>query len=534
MLLQLGSIFFLLHSIHAIQVPNRINWRKERGGLPDTWSNAQKQQHIKSSFQFAWEGYKNYSWGYDENRPVTNAWQNTRNGWGASIVDGLDTLYIMDLMDEFDEARQFVKEIDWDQANEEVQVFETVIRYVGGLLAAYDLSGDEMFVAKSVELVDRLMPAFDTPTGIPFQYMNFSTGEPVYNHVACLAEVGTLQIEFTRLSEITGNWTYHYRGQHVYDSFNNMQIKSFGLLPHLIDVRTGDPIGNYITWGGMADSFYEYLIKQLVTSKGQDLVKRDMVSQVIAGLESELLDPSPIDDTAAFLANRVGGRKIRNMDELACFAPGSLLLAARNFPELMNVEETAKKLMKGCYSAWDSTNTGLAPEIFGWIGPDEVDEPKEPEKGAVAKAFIYFQDREGTMLNRKYNEDKMKKKKQQRPLYPVHPTYILRPETVESLYYFYVYTHDKIYQDMAWDIYNSLYTYCKANSGFSGLRHVDNIDKLWDDRQESFFFAETLKYLYLIFDNPNNPRFPLDKWVFNTEAHPLLITDIIPPAEKVK
>lgn len=158
-------------------------------------------------------------------------------------------------------------------------------------------------------------------------------------------------------------------------------------------------------------------------------------------------------------------------------------MVARNFPELANVEETAKKLMKGCYSAWDSTNTGLAPEIFSWIGPDQVDAPEEPERGAIAKAFIYFQDREGKMLNSKFNEDK-KKKKQQRPIFPVHPTYILRPETIESLYYFYVYTQDKIYQDMAWDIYNSLYTYCKANSGFSGLRHVDNIDKLWDDRQE--------------------------------------------------
>jgi mannosyl-oligosaccharide alpha-1,2-mannosidase len=175
MLFKLVPIFCLFYSIHAIQAPNRTAWRKERGGLPDTWSNAKKQQHIKSSFQFAWEGYKKYSWGYDENRPVTNAWQNTRNGWGASIVDGLDTLYIMGLMDEFYEAKDFIKAIDWNQANEDVQVFETVIRYVGGLLAAYDLSGDEMFVAKTVELVDKLMPAFDTPTGIPFQYMNFST-----------------------------------------------------------------------------------------------------------------------------------------------------------------------------------------------------------------------------------------------------------------------------------------------------------------------------------------------------------------------
>lgn len=95
----------------------------------------------------------------------------------ASLVDGLDTLYLMGFRGEFAEARDFVAKIDWSttHGNELVQVFETVIRYVGGLLSAYELSGDPMFVAKSAELVDRLLPAFDTPTGIPYQYVNFTS-----------------------------------------------------------------------------------------------------------------------------------------------------------------------------------------------------------------------------------------------------------------------------------------------------------------------------------------------------------------------
>ncbi|KAI9487146.1 MAG: glycoside hydrolase, partial [Benjaminiella poitrasii] len=170
----------------------------------------EKQQYIKDAFVFSWQGYRNFSWGYDENKPASNVPRNTRNGWGATIIDSLDTLFIMDLCEEFKEAQKFVSSISWNNNNDDepVQLFETVIRYVGGLLSAYDLSHEKVFVKKAVELVDRLLPAFDTPTGIPYQYMNFSTGEAIKSPIACLAEIGTIQIEFTRLSEITGNWKY--------------------------------------------------------------------------------------------------------------------------------------------------------------------------------------------------------------------------------------------------------------------------------------------------------------------------------------
>ncbi|GAA5814581.1 hypothetical protein MFLAVUS_008080 [Mucor flavus] len=489
-------------------IKTRQQTRKEFGGLPEAHllSPKEKQQYIKDAFVFSWKGYRNYSWGYDENRPVSNSPRDTRNGWGATIVDGLDSLYIMGLHKDFKEAKEFVSRINWDviKDDEPVQLFETVIRYVGGLLSAYDLSHEKVFIHKAVELVEKLLPAFDTPTGIPYQYVNFTTGEPVKRATACLAEIGTIQIEFTRLSEITGNWKYHYVGQHVYDVFiEKHNIKKFGLFPHLIDVYTGDPIGDHVTWGGMGDSFYEYLIKQAVVSRGQDKIKTEMVSQVISSLVDNLLVDAPSDSRAAFIAVLDGKEKNLQMDELACFAPGSLLLAARNIPGLEHIEKTAKRLMNGCYSAWDLTATGLAPEIFSW----------DTSRGS----------------NYEHVYDQNKK----RPaVYPVHPSYILRPETIESLYYFYVYTKDPVYQDMAWDIFNSIYTYCKTNSGYTGVYRVDVTDKTWDDREESFFFAETLKYLYLIFDDPDNPRFPFDNWVFNTEAHPLRITGIIPPPEK--
>ncbi|KAI8978519.1 glycoside hydrolase [Pilobolus umbonatus] len=472
----------------------RQQLRKERGGLLDSseLSLHEKQAYIKSAFVYSWEGYKKYSWGYDENKPVSKGARNTRNGWGATIVDALDTLYIMNLKEDFILARSYVGFIEWDSLiqDEPVQLFETVIRYVGGLLSAYDLSTETVFLDKVVELVDLLLPAFDTETGIPYQYINMTTGVPLKQTVACLAEIGTLQLELTRLSELTGNWTYHYKGQHVYDVFTRSKLK--GLFPHLVDVHTGQPIGAYVTWGGMGDSFYEYLIKQSVISNGRDKRIKDMAVQSITSMQKHLVT-STLNDRS-FLSNLNGGEKEHRMDELACFAPGSLLLMARQFPdEFDHLEKVAEQLMNGCYNAWDSTETGIAAEIFTWKRPSN-----------------------------EVNKD----------IYSIVPSYILRPETIESLYYFYVFTKDTKYQDMAWDIFNSLYTYCRSNSGYSGLVNVDSVDTEKDDREESFFFAETLKYLYLIFDDPHHPRFPLDEWVFNTEAHPLRITDIIPPPEK--
>ncbi|KAI9276004.1 glycoside hydrolase [Sporodiniella umbellata] len=187
---------------------SRQQVRKEHGGLPEAYklSSQEKQRYIKEEFLFSWEGYKKNSWGFDENKPNSNSPRNTRNGWGATIVDALDTLHIMGLHQEFEEAKEFVSQIDWHSTNDPVQVFETVIRYLGGFLSAYDLSQDPIFLHKAVDLTEKLLPAFDTPTGIPYQYMNFTSGAPIQTPVACLAEIGSLQIEFTRLSELTGDW----------------------------------------------------------------------------------------------------------------------------------------------------------------------------------------------------------------------------------------------------------------------------------------------------------------------------------------
>ncbi|OZJ06899.1 hypothetical protein BZG36_00037 [Bifiguratus adelaidae] len=211
----------------------------------DEWSNARKQAEVRQAFQDAWEGYRRHAWGADEVRPVTGDRRDTRNGWGATVVDALDTLFIMGFEEEFLEARDFVAQLDWTKPrNSLVNVFETTIRYVGGLLAAYDLSEDRVFLDKAEELVSLLLPAFDSPTGMPWQNVDFDSGKSAPsgfpNGASVLAEVGTVQLEFTHLSYLTGNWTYHAIAQKTIDYFDkHVQTKPPNAYPMLIDVTNG-------------------------------------------------------------------------------------------------------------------------------------------------------------------------------------------------------------------------------------------------------------------------------------------------------
>ncbi|KAG2188503.1 hypothetical protein INT44_001257, partial [Umbelopsis vinacea] len=474
--------------------------RNQQNFEPDSksLSTKDKQNAVKEEFVFAWEGYKKYSWSYDENRPVSNSYSNPRNGWGATIVDALDTLYIMGLTGEFAKATEFVAGIDWAHppTSSHVQLFETIIRYVGGLLSAYDLSYNPIFVDRAVALADRLLPAFNSSTGIPYQYIDITTGTPLKGGPSVLAEIGTVQLEFFRLSDITGDPKYREATQRP-AVFN--QLLYPGEVWETVSTRS-------------------YLAKSYVYSGYRDDQKKRMfVDTVRSTLKHMIVSPKGHPDIK-LLAELNGDKKRHVMDELACFVPGTFLLAADTIPELHDIVGIASELLESCVLAWTSTKTGIAPEIFGWVDPETGEFPVPKSDRAIELADKYG-------------------------VFPVVDSYILRPETLESIFYFYRYTKDEKYRDMGWEIFQSIQLHCRANSGYTGIRYVDSISPEWDDRQErlvithlsiviyvnvanqfripSFFFAETMKYLYLLFDDTN--VLPLDEWVFNTEAHPLRI-----------
>ncbi|KAJ2790518.1 hypothetical protein H4R20_007003, partial [Coemansia guatemalensis] len=248
----------------------------------------QRANAVKSGFLYAWDGYKKYAYGADEIDVLKRKPKTTRNGWGATLVDSLDVLWLMGLKEEFYRARDFVAGIDFhNDGGQLAKVFETNIRYVGGLLSAYELSGDSVFLEKAVELADLLMPAFDTPLGLPWQMLNITTGEGSSETpgttLTNLAELGTYQMEFFRLSQLTRNATYHEAAQNAITVMLRLNPPGGGpeptytipgMYPIDFDMMTGKFAGSAAYWGGGGDSFYEYLIKTWVLS--DCMLQRDL------------------------------------------------------------------------------------------------------------------------------------------------------------------------------------------------------------------------------------------------------------------
>lgn len=130
----------------------------------------ERQAAVKESFVNSWSGYKKYAWLRDEVVPVSMGYRDTFGGWAATLVDALDTLWIMGMKEDFEMAVNSIDEIDFTTTEtDKINVFETTIRYLGGFLAAYDISGHKYptLVVKAVEVGDLLMSCFDTPNRMP-------------------------------------------------------------------------------------------------------------------------------------------------------------------------------------------------------------------------------------------------------------------------------------------------------------------------------------------------------------------------------
>ncbi|CAL5011307.1 unnamed protein product [Urochloa decumbens] len=443
--------------------------------------NNERREKVKEAMLHAWNSYVKYAWGQDELQPQSKNGVNSFGGLGATLVDSLDTLYIMGLKEEFKKARDWVAEsLDFDK-DYEASVFETTIRVVGGLLSAYDLSADKIFLEKARDITDRLLPAWDTSSGIPYNRINLAQGQasnPGWNGGnSILADSGTEQLEFIALSQRTGDQKYQQKAENVIRQFQKI-FPSDGLLPININPHSG-AVKSYstITFGAMGDSFYEYLLKVWIQGNKTESVKhyRQMWETSMEGLLSLTRKTSP--SNFYYVCEKNGNSLSEKMDELACFVPGMLALGASGYsPEkaeqIMNL---AEELAWTCYNFYQSTPTKLAGENY------------------------YFHGGQDMVVGTSWN--------------------ILRPETIESLMYLWRLTGNKTYQDWGWDIFQAFEKNSRIESGYVGLKDVNTGTK--DDMMQSFFLAETLKYLYLLFSPPSLISF--DEWVFNTEAHPLKI-----------
>src|SRR6266404_2648854 len=142
-------------------------------GAPQTIrvDNSETAEKVRQEFLHAWNGYKQYAWGHDELKPISKGYRDWHSvSLYMTPVDALDTMILMGLKDEAASTREYVvKNLSFDQ-DIEVKNFEITIRMLGGLLSAYQLTGDKRLLAMADDLGMRLLPAFNSPTGMPYTY----------------------------------------------------------------------------------------------------------------------------------------------------------------------------------------------------------------------------------------------------------------------------------------------------------------------------------------------------------------------------
>lgn len=451
-------------------------------GLKFNGAQNERQRAVTSAFKHAWQNYRKYAWGKDHLKPLSKTFE-TWFDLGLTIIDSLDTMIVMGLTEEFEEARDWVKQNLLFSTNKDVNLFETTIRVLGGLLSAYHLSDEKIFLDKATELGDRMMGAFDSISGIPFSDVNLQSRSghaPKWSPDSSTSEVTTIQLEFRDLSRLTGNSKYEDAISKVSSLVHKLE-KDTGLVPIFINANTGKfRSHSTITMGARGDSYYEYLLKQwLQTGKTIDYLKEDY-ELAMTGVMTKMAKRT-VPNNLLFIGEILaGGKEFKpKMDELACFLPGTMALGVKNGMPPGHLD-FAQELAYTCFLTFARQPTFLAPEIS------------------------YFNTARGS------TKDFFCK--------PNDSHYLLRPETIESLWYLYYITGNKTYQDWGWQIFQGIEKYTRVAGGYTTISNVRNpIDTRPKDKMETFFLGETLKYLYLLFADQH--EVDLDKWLLNTEAH---------------
>uniref|UniRef100_A0AAY4CV04 alpha-1,2-Mannosidase n=1 Tax=Denticeps clupeoides TaxID=299321 RepID=A0AAY4CV04_9TELE len=442
---------------------------------------------VREAFRHAWSGYKQFAWGHDELKPLSKSYGDWF-GLGLTIIDALDTMWILGLKEEFEEARRWVENDLSFSKNVDVNLFETTIRILGGLLSTYHLTGDDLFLQRAKDLGTRLMPAFNTPSKIPFSDVNIGKGTahpPRWTTDSTVAEVTSIQLEFRELSRLTGDPRYQKAVDEVMSQVHRLGGKRDGLVPMFINTNSGKfSHRGVFTLGARADSYYEYLLKQWLQGGKKDTQLLEDYLQAVEGIKRNLLRQT-LPSQLTFVGELSHGRLNPKMDHLVCFLPGTLALGTHNGLPADHMD-LALRLIETCHQMYVQMETGLSPEI----------------------AHFNLQPRTSRDVEVK----------------PADRHNLLRPETVESLFYLYRFTHNPKYRDWGWNILQNFNKYTRVPSGgYTSISNVcDPVNPGPRDKMESFFLGETLKYLFLLF-NDDPQLISLEEFVFNTEAHPLPI-----------
>ncbi|MFL6334907.1 MAG: glycoside hydrolase family 47 protein [Pyrinomonadaceae bacterium] len=412
---------------------------------------------VRAEFLHAWRGYERYAWGHDELRPLSK----TARDWYAeplymTQVDALDTLILMGFRQEADRDRGFVVEhLNFDR-DIYVQNFEITIRHLGGLLSAYQLTNDKRLLRLAEDLGNRLLPAFDSPTGIPYRFVNLRTGK-VRGEVTNPAEAGTLLIEFGTLAKLTRKPVFYAKAKRaLVETYRRRS--AIGLVGSRINVETGEWVGKTSHISGGIDSYYEYLLKCWLLFRDEDCRRMWLAS--VAAVNRHLADDAGGELWYGYADMQTGRRTATSYGALDAFFPAVLALSGDT--------ARARRLQASSLKMWRLS--GIEPEQLNY-----------------------------------------------RTMRIEAAGYPLRPEIVESAYYLQRLTGDPRYLREGAEMFEDFVRHCKTETAYAALKSVETKEQ--EDGMQSFLFAETFKYFYLLFAPPRTLDF--HHVVFNTEAHPI-------------
>ncbi|GJJ07900.1 hypothetical protein Clacol_002106 [Clathrus columnatus] len=503
---------------------------------PPNWSY--RQQAVKEAFIHAYRAYEEHAFPADEYYPIAGTGRQNFNGWGVTIVDSMDTMHLMGLDEEFDRAVQYVSTMTFDLAEESyAHFFETVIRYLGGLLSAYALSKDPILLKKADELGTKLLPAFNTKTGLPARVVNTRTGRSGESPVL-LAEIGSCQLEYRYLAHLTGKAIYY----EVVERVN-------------IILRDTQGLNNNSLWA----SHWETANARQTTSKAKsdwsilnhisrlahglivhNTCKQDKRNQDLDAMQGAIKNLVYLSPTRnlLYVTDIQNNMPSRKFEHLSCFFPGLLTLGSAFFEKDITVSESNTQLHRwvaegiaySCWVMYGESATGMGPDEAQFIGPTSVSVPT----GRLPNDLWinHLEDWEAKGANGKPPGVSPLSPLilpglfgKQRDYFSRSSRNFMRPETVESMYLMWKTTGDEIWRERGWEIFKALERNCRLHAGYASVVNVDMPNSVVNnlDDMPSFSLAETWKYLYLLFSPEDT--ISLDNWVFNTEAHPLPVFD---------
>jgi len=395
--------------------------------------------------QRSWAAYKKYAWGHDVLKPISKSYVD----WYSqplyiSPIDAYSTLYLMGLTNEAREIENYVVDsLDFDK-DIKAKIFEVNIRILGGLLSMYELSGNEKVLDKAVDFADRMLPAFDTKTGIPKYWVNLKTGMASGDTVN-VAEAASYTFEMGILSYYTKDPRYYNAGKKATIAIYERRSE-IGLIGDIIDVETGEWVSTQSHICAGVDSYYEYLFKSYKLFGDDELgeIWQNSIDKVNNYLP-EMYD-----------GNLWYGRVDMNTGE---HVSSVITLYDAFFPAILSLSgDTSRAIDVQKSWNWLWNKYGLEPMVYDY--------------------------------------------KTGNPNYPV---YDLNPEIIESAYYLYNITGDSKYLEMNTNYWESIKKYCSTDIAFASVENVETMKQ--KDYMPTFFFAETLKYFYLTFYQKNDYPF---------------------------